>query len=100
MSPAKAHGLIVLARHAGLALGVSQSGRLSYAGPASVFERFKPAVIENREAILKILRSENEKERARLDWWKAPVEGWPHSLTIRNISTGRQTTIKLSYTHD
>lgn len=28
-------------------------------------------------------------------WWNAPVEGWPHRLTIRNLSTGKETVIDL-----
>ncbi|WP_363350186.1 hypothetical protein [Methylocystis echinoides] len=28
-------------------------------------------------------------------WWDEPVEGWPHSLTIRNLATGKETIIDL-----
>ncbi|MCC3245097.1 hypothetical protein LG047_07165 [Methylocystis sp. WRRC1] len=31
----------------------------------------------------------------RLEWWAAPVPGWPETLTIRNIVTDAETTIRL-----
>jgi hypothetical protein len=29
------------------------------------------------------------------EWWKEPVAGWPDWLTIRNLKTGKETTIKI-----
>jgi hypothetical protein len=30
-----------------------------------------------------------------LPWWRAPVEGWPHKLTITSLLTGRAVTVDL-----
>jgi hypothetical protein len=43
-----------------------------------------------------VRQASRERQPDRLDWWNAPVEGWREGrLTIRNIPTGKVTTINL-----
>ncbi|WP_424363369.1 hypothetical protein [Methylocystis parvus] len=50
--------LLKQAREAGLTIGVSESGRLKCRGPAHEVERFKPVLVENRDALVEALVAE------------------------------------------
>lgn len=79
-------------------------------GPAGVVAQWRTAIAEHKADIVDALsgrdrkrpaseavRTETEivRNRPEVEWWRAPVEGWPDELTIRNMTTGLVTTIRL-----
>lgn len=53
--------LLRQAREAGLSLGVSPSGKLSYRGPPETVQHLLPALTEHRDALLAVLRAERDE---------------------------------------
>jgi hypothetical protein len=54
----------------------------------------KPAILrKGKQDQSAILRNDR-------DWWRQPVEGWPYSLTIRNIASGVVTDVPLRVVFD
>lgn len=110
-----ASAVLLSARAAGLTLALSPAGRIAIRGPAKVLERFKPALLENRDAIIQELAAEGdapsleeplaaveklldtmaEETERRREWWTRPPAGWPETITLRNIVRGETTTIRL-----
>jgi hypothetical protein len=119
-----ASSILHAARNAGLSLGLSPAGKIAYRGPADVLELFKPALVENRDAILAALaieaapaatpatfpETEPGDARARVerlldamgaqneaarDWWRKSPYDANGNLTIRSIVTGDTATIRL-----
>jgi hypothetical protein len=112
------------ARDAGLSLGLSPAGRIAYRGPADLVALFRPALLENRDAIIEALAAEAApaatpatfpetaaadarasveamrdamaaETAARRDWHKQPVDGWRVGrLEWRNVVTGETTVIR------
>ena len=106
--------VIRAARAAGLELALSPAGRIAFCGPASLVELFKPALVENRDAIIQVLASEAvtpplEERRASVEklldqmqaenerrqgWWRKTPDGWPHAITLRSALSGEATVIR------
>lgn len=70
------------AREAGLQLRVSAEGKLVIRGGADNVLSFKPRLAARRAEIVEELIAETDR---LMNWWAHPVEGWPTTLTIRNI---------------
>ncbi len=60
------------------------------AAKPDLLREFVPAA--SVEALLDAMAAEHA---ARRDWHTRPPEGWPHSLTLRNMLTGETTIVRL-----
>ena len=121
-----ASNILCAARNAGLSLSLSPAGKIAYRGPADVLALFKPALVENRDAIIEALAVEGApaatpatfpktepaddahaavermldamaaQNEAARDWWRKSPYDANGDLTIRSIVTGDTATIRLA----
>jgi hypothetical protein len=50
---------------------------------------------EARASVAKIYEQMAAERERRLQWWRAPVEGWPDQIVIRNIVRDEAVTVRL-----
>src|SRR3974390_1532562 len=104
------------ARRDGVELTGTPAGNIKFRGPAEAVARWRPALVENKAAVLAELRTakaEINRELAqpdprvrvealldamaaehqrRRDWWEQHPAGWPYELRLQNLLTGNVAT--------
>lgn len=84
------------ARRDGLDLTATANGTINARGPCEAVARWRPVLAANKPAILEELRREAAEVERLLNWWREPIPEWRESkLTIRNLVSGKETTINL-----
>ncbi len=85
------------ARAAGVKLGVSPSGKLSYRGPPEPVQRLLPALAEHRDQLLATLRAESDKPAMTVPAGADPFETAAELIRLArsNATPGRRYQFRL-----